>query len=261
MSLSIKWLGHAGFRIAFTDPDGETERIVYIDTWLDNPKLPEEFKGKVPDDADLVLVTHGHFDHSASSPAILRASKKEHCETVTNGEISRHFVKYEGFTEKQCNKMNKGGTLDYGWCKIHMTGADHSSCCMCPMGNVVNGGEPNGFVLHVPHLGARIYHAGDTNVFTDMGIIEELNHPNILLVPIGDRFTMGPDGAALACSRFFPSAKYVMPMHYGTFPLLTGTFEKFKEELEKRNFDLSKLLHTPDFKDGTQFNVNLATLN
>jgi len=157
--------------------------------------------------------------------------------------------------------MNKGGTIDYGFAKVSMTPADHSSCCMCPSGDIANGGAPGGFVLHIPHLNARIYHAGDTNVFTDMELIEELWHPNILLIPIGDRFTMGPEGAALCCSRYFSSAKYVLPMHYGTFPLLTGTFERFKEELEGRQYDMSRLMHTPDFKDGTQWSVDLATLN
>lgn len=123
--------------------------------------------------------------------------------------------------------MNTGGTIDLGYCKITMTHADHSSCCVTADGKVESGGSPNGFVLHIPHLGARIYHGGDTNVFMDMELIEELNHPNILMIPIGDRFTMGPEGAALACSRFFTSAQYIIPMHFDTFPLLTGTFEAF----------------------------------
>ena len=158
--------------------------------------------------------------------------------------------------------MNSGGQIDYGWCKVAMTPADHSSCCMCPNGDIENGGNPTGFVVTIPHLNARIYHAGDTNVFTDMGIIAELRNPNILLLPIGDRFTMGPDGAALACSRFFPSAKYIMPMHYGTFPLLTGTMEKFREELELRGVQLNKLLNSPDYKDdGAEWKVDLSTLS
>jgi len=127
-----------------------------------------------------------------------------------------------------------------------MTHADHSSCCVCPNGDITNGGEPAGFVFSVPHLDVRIYHAGDTNVFSGMELIEQLWKPNILLLPIGDRFTMGPDGAALACSKFFPSAKWIVPMHYDTFPLLTGTFDAFKSELDKRNVDLSKLIFSAD---------------
>jgi L-ascorbate metabolism protein UlaG (beta-lactamase superfamily) len=93
---------------------------------------------------------------------------------------------------------------------------------------MTNGGEPGGFVLQIPHLNGRIYHGGDTNVFSDMKIIEDLYQPNILMIPIGDRFTMGPQGAAYAVKNFFHSAKHIIPMHYGTFPLLTGTLEEFK---------------------------------
>lgn len=145
--------------------------------------------------------------------------------------------------------MNKGGTIDYGWCKVTMTTADHSSCCLGPEGHIENGGAPGGFVLHVPHMNARIYHGGDTNVFMDMELIEELNKPNILMIPIGDRFTMGPEGAALACQKFFHSAKLIIPMHYGTFPLLTGTFEAFQAELEKKGVAKEKLVATDSIKD------------
>jgi L-ascorbate metabolism protein UlaG (beta-lactamase superfamily) len=127
-----------------------------------------------------------------------------------------------------------------------MTNADHSSSCMCPNGDIETGGDPAGFVLTITHLNTRIYHAGDTNVFMGMELIEELNHPNILLLPIGDRFTMGVEGAALSVSKFFKSTQLIFPMHFGTFPLLTGTFEGFKESLSNRSVDLSKLINTPE---------------
>jgi L-ascorbate metabolism protein UlaG (beta-lactamase superfamily) len=146
---------------------------------------------------------------------------------VSNYEICSFIEKNQGLTEEQIDKMNKGGTIDYGYCKVHMVAADHSSSCMGHDGHMENGGQPAGFVLDIPHLNARIYHGGDTNIFMDMELIEELYHPNFLLIPIGDRFTMGPEGAALACKKFFKSARYIIPMHYGTFPMLTGTFEDF----------------------------------
>lgn len=205
-------------------------------------------KDTVPDDADLCLVTHGHFDHSSSTPDIIKASKKS-AKAVANFEITLFFSKHMGLTEEQVEKMNKGGTIDFNYCKVTMTTADHSSCCLSPEGHIEVGGDPGGFVLHIPHLNARIYHGGDTNVFMDMQLIEELFHPNILMIPIGDRFTMGPEAAALAVSKFFPSAKFIIPMHYGTFPLLTGTFEAFQAELDKKGVDKTKLVATDEIKD------------
>jgi L-ascorbate metabolism protein UlaG (beta-lactamase superfamily) len=88
----IRWLGHAGFKISFPDKDhADTIRNIYIDTWLDNPKIPADFKGTVPDDADLILVTHGHFDHCGSAPDILKKSKHSHCKVMVNYEIGHYF--------------------------------------------------------------------------------------------------------------------------------------------------------------------------
>ena len=92
MSLTIRWLGHAGFRVAFPDSkDASVERVVYIDAWLQNPKLPQDFKGKTLEDADLMLVTHGHFDHASSAPDIVKGSKKEGAKIVANWEICKHY--------------------------------------------------------------------------------------------------------------------------------------------------------------------------
>ena len=141
-----------------------------------------------------------------------------------------------------------------------MVNADHSSSCMCPAGDMHGTGAPIGFVICIPHLNARIYHAGDTNVTSEMGITEELYHPNILMLPIGDRFTMGPEGAALACSNFLKSAAYIIPMHYETFPLLSGTWEGFKAELERRNVDTKLLVHSPDHRDGPELEIDQLRL-
>ena len=209
----------------------------------------------------MILVTHGHFDHSASAPDLLLKSKKDTAKICANFEINLHFNKFRDVPEDRMEKMNSGGTIDFGFAKVMMTPADHSSSCMCPNGDIVNAGNPAGFVLSIPHLNARIYHAGDTNVFTDMGLINELGKPNILMIPIGDRFTMGAEGAAITCERFFPEARYIVPMHFGTFPLLTGTYDGFKSALEKRNVDLNRLINTPEYKDdGKDWKVDLEQL-
>ena len=169
MSLTIRWLGHAGFRVAFPDSkDSSVERVVYIDAWLQNPKLPQDFKGKTLEDADLMLITHGHFDHASSAPDIVKGSKKEGAKIVANWEICKHYQDNCSVAESMTEMMNKGGTIDYGYCKVSMTTADHSSSCISNEGHIHSGGDPTGFVITIPHINARIYHAGDTNVFMDM---------------------------------------------------------------------------------------------
>ena len=109
--------------------------------------------------------------------------------------------------------MNKSGTFDFGFCKITMVGADHSSSCGIHEGNVIDGGAPAGWVVRFGN-GVSVYHAGDTGVFSDMAIINELYKPTHLLLPIGGNFTMGPEEAAYACKKFLTNAKTIIPMHY-----------------------------------------------
>lgn len=165
----IRWLGHAGFKIQFPDnKNHEVTRTIYIDTWFANPFFPEELKGTVPDDADLILVTHGHFDHSINAPDLVKSSKKEGAKIICNFEIGTYYQKSHGVPEDKLCPMNKGGTIDFGFCTITMVSADHSSGCLTDHGLVV-GGEPAGYVIRAHDFG--IYHAGDTNVFGDMAII------------------------------------------------------------------------------------------
>lgn len=135
--------------------------------------------------------------------------------------------------ESSMTRMNKGGTLDLGFCSITMVSADHSSGCLEGK-TVFYGGDPAGFVISAKD--ARVYHAGDTNVFGDMSLITELYAPTHALLPIGGHSTMGPREAALAVCKFLTTVKVVIPMHFGTFPFLKGTveeFEKFMAEYSK----------------------------
>eukprot|EP00347_Sterkiella_histriomuscorum_P017783 403348010 len=229
----LRWLGHAGFRLQFQDIQNQSiERVVYIDPWLENPKIPDDLKNIVPDDADLILITHGHFDHSSSAPSMIKKSMKKDAKIISNFELIQFYQRHHAISESQSIGMNKGGELDLGYCKIQMVKADHSSGCMLPDSqHMTNGGDPCGFIIKAKDF--NLYHAGDTNVFGDMAIIDKLYQPTHLLLPIGGFYTMGPKEAAYATCRFLKSAKFVIPMHYGTFPLLKGTVEEFEKEFKK----------------------------
>jgi L-ascorbate metabolism protein UlaG (beta-lactamase superfamily) len=123
--------------------------------------------------------------------------------------------------------MNKGGSLVVSGIRVTMVHADHS-CGILDDGKIVYGGEAVGYVIEFEN-GYRVYHAGDTNLFGDMRLIGELYRPDLVILPVGDRFTMGPREAACACRLL--DARLVIPMHFGTFPLLTGTPDGLREEV------------------------------
>jgi L-ascorbate metabolism protein UlaG (beta-lactamase superfamily) len=205
--IKVTWLGHATFRIE--TPGGRT---VIIDPWIaGNPACPE--KDKIVDHVDIMLCTHGHMDHIADAVDI---GKKHDPATVGIFELCTWLQK-KGV--KQINPMNKGGSLTLGDIKITMVHADHS-CGILDGDQIIYGGEAVGYVIEFENS-VKIYHAGDTNVFGDMKIIHDLYSPDISMLPIGDRFTMSPREAAYACRLLRTNT--VIPMHFGTFPLLTGT--------------------------------------
>jgi len=211
--IKLTWLGHATFRIE--TPGGKT---VLLDPWvMGNPMCPESEKKfkKV----DVMLCTHGHFDHIGDAVAIA----KQHNPTVVG--IFELCVWMEKKGVKQISPMNKGGTQKVGDLRVTMVHAEHS-CGIQDGDQIVYGGEACGYVIEFEN-GVKIYHAGDTCVFGDMQIIRELYAPEIVMLPIGDHFTMSPREAAYACRLLKP--KTVIPMHFGTFPLLTGTASELKK--------------------------------
>ena len=211
----ITWLGHATFLI-----ETPGKKNIVIDPWLDNPKCPDSYRQL--DQADLILITHGHFDHMGSATAL---AKRTGASVITNFEIGS-FLAGQGVANTI--GMNKGGTVTISDIKVTMVHADHSSGIIAPDGNTVYGGEAAGFVVTLEN-GLSIYHAGDTNVFGDMVHIHHLYSPDVALLPIGGHFTMSPKEAAYAVRLLQP--KLVIPMHYGTFDALTGTPQALKDLL------------------------------
>ncbi len=200
--MEITWLGHACFRIR----DGEDQ--LYIDPFLtDNPAAPidaDEVK-----EARWVLVTHGHSDHYADAVDVARRTG------ATLISIFEIVQDAQDRGVEAVEPMNIGGTVENGGLTVHMTEAQHSPDEAL--------GHSAGFVIEWG--GQRIYHAGDTGLFSDMQLIREFLRPEIALLPIGDRFTMGPRSAARAVE--YLGVKQVIPMHYNTFEFIEqdpGTF-------------------------------------
>jgi L-ascorbate metabolism protein UlaG (beta-lactamase superfamily) len=205
--IKLTWLGHSTFRVE--TPAG---KVVLIDPWvMGNPKCPEAEK-KVKR-VDVMLCTHGHFDHIGDAVEIA----KQHNPVVVGIFELCAWMEKKG--AKVTSPMNKGGSQTVGDIKVTMVHADHS-CGISDGDEIVYGGEACGYVIEFDN-GVKIYHAGDTAVFGDMAIIRELYAPDIAMLPIGDHFVMSPREAAYACGLL--KAKTVIPMHYGTFPVLTGT--------------------------------------
>ena len=225
LPLSFTWLGHGTF--LFRSPGGKR---ILVDPWLaTNPMCPEPAK-KVRD-VDLLLLTHGHDDHTADAVAVGRATGAR---AIAPYELAL-WLQQKGL--QNVTGMNRGGTIEAAGLSITMVPALHSSSIV-EDGRIVYLGEPCGYVIRFEN-DLPIYFAGDTAVFGDMRLIAELYRPVIAFLPIGDAYTMGPEQAAKACELL--GVKQVVPMHYGTFPALTGTPGRLREIVEPRGVQVLEL--------------------
>ncbi len=211
----LTYFGHSTFSL--TTASGH---VALIDPWvMTNPVCPDKLK-KVPK-LDVIFLSHAHSDHLGD---LLELAKKHKPQIVAIFETCQ-WLESKGF-EDETRPMGKGGTQRVGEFEVTMTHAFHSNS-IDENGVRLNAGEPAGLVIRLPG-GFTVYHAGDTALFSDMKLIGELYKPDVALLPIGDHFTMGPREAAYAIR--FLGVKHVVPMHYATFPVLTGRPEQLQQE-------------------------------
>ena len=210
--MKITWFGHAAFRLEFAD------KVVLIDPFFSgNPAFGGSIEAASAG-VTHILLTHGHGDHVGDTVAIAGASGAT---VVANADLAS-WLGTQGV--EKLEMMNTGGTVHLDGFAVSMVRADHSS------GMIVDGasvylGNANGLIVKAPGE-PTLWHMGDTDIFSDMALIAELHQPEIVIVPIGDRFTMGPESAALAVTRYLGGLT-IIPAHYATFGLLEPNADRF----------------------------------
>jgi L-ascorbate metabolism protein UlaG (beta-lactamase superfamily) len=230
METHLTWYGQSAFKLTTA-----TGRLLLIDPWLTNPVFA---RGKEElaalDHVDLILLTHGHSDHVGNTVEI---GKRTGAKLVSNFDLNAAMITVLGYPEAQAGNETTGhlgGELSLldGELKVRFVPAWHgSSIQKDDNASPVYAGTPTGLIIAL-RGGPTIYHTGDTDLFSDMALVSRFNKIDIMLVCIGDHYTMGPARAAEAVKLVAP--RMAIPMHYGTFPVQTGTPEAFGRELKER---------------------------
>lgn len=236
--VDVQWFGHATTRIETADG-----RVIVIDPFFSsNPKTPVEYRDPAAlGDIDLILVTHGHIDHSADLVPLARSTGAR---VIGPYEMLRNLISLGVLDGQQVVLLGKGGYVEPlgRGLKVHMVPAEHSSSIDVNIGGLsgvqqsyldalrhLSGGEAVGYVIELED-GFTIYHTGDTGLFGDMSLIGEFFQPDLTLICIGGVFTMGPEEAAYAVNRFIKPGTAI-PIHYGTYPAINRTPEEFVQAL------------------------------
>lgn len=213
----------AGHSAVFIEIGGKK---IAIDPWLQgNPSCPQNLLN--PTSLDLIVLTHGHADHASD---VVRISGLNSAKIVATYELAMILIG-EGIDESRVVPMNKGGSITIDSVTITLTHAQHSSSYDSPTRGTLYAGEACGVLLGTDEH--CIFHAGDTELFSDLALIGELYQPQVALLPIGDRFTMGPGQAAMAAHLL--GVAVAIPIHFGTFGLLTGTASEFTERCSEQD--------------------------
>jgi L-ascorbate metabolism protein UlaG (beta-lactamase superfamily) len=215
--MKITWFGHSAFRLDFA------QHVVLIDPFFTGNPAFDGDRSKAVQGATHILITHGHGDHVGDT---LEVAAETGAKVVTNYDLCM-WLASKGL--QAFDPMNTGGTTDQSGFTVTLVRADHSAA-MTEAGVTVPLGNANGIIVKSPGE-PTIYHMGDTDIFGDLALVAEIHRPDVVMVPIGDRFTMGPEVAALAVTRFL-KPKAAIPCHYASFPPLEPDADRFVAALE-----------------------------
>lgn len=229
LGFRFTWFGHSCLHI-----ESEAGTSILVDPWFGNPRSPVD-AGSI-ERCDVMLVTHGHHDHLGALPGEIRGAdaltiaRRTHPAWPAIHEMSLWLGSFDDLGAEVVG-MNKGGSVNARGIRVSMVHADHSAGdWSAAHAAPLYLGDPAGFVVELEN-GKRLYHAGDTALFGDMRLIGEMHRPHVAFLPIGGHFTMDPPAAARAVELL--GATTVVPIHYGTFPILAGTPDQLHEELER----------------------------